>query len=819
MSNNIPNYKEYIIFIYDKSVYTSIHDFLLKQYYPYLNSKGITVDYSNYVKYVNDFLNNIYDFYIDNKNIFDEKIYNNKNYNFDGMLINNLDFDKELTIYEYLILLKKMLKLYKKSFDIDYSKTCPKYVEYNDDDKYKEKILPKSTSNLDEIFFQINNIYCRFVKDINTNKIKPLFIGSYSNDNVYLNRMYIYNICSSVGEINEKNREIHKNIYYGKSSHEFKEKWEKFKKYNNSIIMKKMLKLFSDIETNCDIFALFVVTTNPSFEKAFLLYYSIGFKPMLNIFETKNENYLERMSEMCLNYNQNSPQYKKCIENQNRNMLMVATRSFINTDFINYNIVNTQLSEIVQRMNLNQNYYSDVEKFYSLTLAFSYKCSCIFDNYFNINEKICKENLDLLWDYFHINSNINQKLINPLNGNTYWSVVNSYVDIVNNPNFSNNTIRTSVLSNPHIFAFISSIGNKFIDIDKDEIYGVYVCKSKILFHIHENISGNFSNSVKFLTEKGYSNDSFDLIRNNVDVDSYLNSYINVNGKNMKRIEYFSNEINIDKKYIDDNKIEYIFIPSISKFSSDNNFTSFKQDVHVHAFSHLYDVENQTLYYYETQHIYDRMGYMLTQTALGCTKTVKRILEHLNFPVKNDVDDFLSKPDNITDLSKYYVPNNKLIYNKIQNGYADDKDGTLCVILSYLSLFGLRWTFSYNQEVKDFYLKFFIWFLYFNSMFIRQKRNLLNIQDSLQSNLHIVFPLFYSKIYDFIKKMNDVKRSYNLITSEDINCETKLKKNKEILVKNLEEINNSVQSQIILSSENGIISAFKRQFSNEKILNV
>jgi hypothetical protein len=112
MSSTIPKYKEYMIFIYDKSVYTSIHDFLLKQYYPYLKTKSVTVDYSNYVTTVNYFLNNIDNFYIENKNIFDEKIYNNQNYNFDGIIINNPDFDKELTIYEYLILLKKMLKLY-----------------------------------------------------------------------------------------------------------------------------------------------------------------------------------------------------------------------------------------------------------------------------------------------------------------------------------------------------------------------------------------------------------------------------------------------------------------------------------------------------------------------------------------------------------------------------------------------------------------------------------------------------------------------------------------------------------------------------------
>ena len=43
MSSTIPKYKEYMIFIYDKSVYTSIHDFLLKQYYPYLKTKSVTI--------------------------------------------------------------------------------------------------------------------------------------------------------------------------------------------------------------------------------------------------------------------------------------------------------------------------------------------------------------------------------------------------------------------------------------------------------------------------------------------------------------------------------------------------------------------------------------------------------------------------------------------------------------------------------------------------------------------------------------------------------------------------------------------------------
>jgi hypothetical protein len=525
------------------------------------------------------------------------------------------------------------------------------------------------------------------------------------------------------------------------------------------------------------------------------------------------------MSEMCSNYPQLSQQYKTCIENQNRNILMVSTRSNFNFDLINFNKENTEVNKLVIRMNTTQDYFSDVEKFYSLTLAFSYKCSCIIDNYLNKNEQLCKDNVDQLWNYFHINSGTNQQLLNPSTGYTYWRNVNSYVDEVNNPKFNNNAIRQSVLNNKNIFAFISSVNNKFVYINEDDFKSVYVCKKKILFNIHESSTGIFGNSILL---KSDINTEFFItpINNNIDVTNYLKHNITLsNGKNTTMINYLKSELDIDIQYIIDNDIEYIFIPSGSSFKSDNQNSKYIQDVHDHAFSHIYDIKNKKLYYYETQLIHDRMLYMPTQAALACTKSIKEILESYNFEVLNNVDNYLNTPDNTTDLSKYYMPNNEPIYNKIQNGFADDKDGTLCAFLSYIPLFGLKWTFSYENEVKEFYLKFFIWFLYFNSMFIRQKRNLLNIQDSLQSNLHIAFPMFYANIHNFIKKMNDIKRTYNVITHEDINCENILNTNKPILLKNLEEINNLIQGQIILSSNDGIISAFRRQFFNEKILNV
>ena len=834
---SIPIYGEFSIFIYEKSVYNSIHDFLSKIYYPLLIQKGITIDSSNCIKYTIEFLDLIDDFYKNptDKIEFDKPIINSK-INFDGLTFNHPEIDKNLTIYQYFKLIKKMLKMYIKSFNIDYSKTCPKYIDFEkyDFDPYREEILPKSTFDLNSGFFHATNIYCKYIKEVNTNNIKPLFIGSYSKDNIYPNKMYIYNICSAVSEVNKKNEQIHKDVYYGNRSNvyrdkykkewkKYEEEWKKYKKYSNSIIMKKMLKIFSDIEIYCDIFALFVVTTNPSYEKAFLLYYSVGFKPVLNIFETNNKNYLEMMSEPCSNYlNLIPPQqdkYKKCINDQSRNILMICTKSNLNYYLINYNTENTERNNLVQRMNITQNYFSDVEKFYSLTLAFSYKCSCIFDKYFNKNDQVCKDNLKLFWDYFHINSGDNQKLINPFNGYTYWTNVNSYVTTVNSPNFNNLAIKQSVLNNPSIFAFISSVSNKFINININDFYGVYVCEKKISFNIHEDINGQFKNNLSFYGMINYDYYNTSII-NNIDVENYLKTNVTLrNGKNTTIINYAKSVLDIDPIYIKNNNIEYIFFPSASSFSCENKTSKFSQEVYGHAFSHIYDIENENLYYYETQLIPDRMSFMSKQAALACTKSIKIILESYGFSVKNNVDNFLDTTDNITDLTKYYMQNNKPIYNKIQNGFADDSDGTLCQFLSYIPLFGLRWTFKYNKEVKEFYLKLFIWLLYFNSMFIRQKRNLLNIQDSLQSNLHVVFPMFYANIYNFINEMNDIKRRNKTITKGDENCENELNKNKQILLKNITEVNELVLEQIILSSTDGIISAFKRQFSNEQKLNV
>jgi hypothetical protein len=813
---NPPVYKEYFIFIKDtSSIYTTVHEILNNTYYNLLINSGTTFENikDNHIEYAVKFINNINEYYNDpsNRSFFDspyfEQFNSASNFILSGIGIDNdkYPYDKTITVYEYFLLLKKILKMYNSCFDIDYSKTCIKYDGMNN----RITEFPKSNVNFNNILLNASGVYFRYIKNIlnvkndELDKIEPLFMGSYMVNNLCNSILCIYNICSSISKINKSLEKLNNMYNY------------EYKKYSNGKIFKDMLNFFDILKSpQCDTYALCVVTTNPSFEKATLLYYNAGFKPMINLFETNNQNMVDMMYGECIE-GQDKNKYINCVEERHRNMLMMCTKG--NYSSILYFNENNKLNkDIIKRNDVNFPYFSGVENFYSMTLAFSYKCSCILETFLNKNQRICEYNIQAITDYYNINNQEN-RLITDINNNTFFSYSNVYIDGVNNITFRDTITRDTVNNEQSLYRFIGSFTENlicpsnifssdilvldtisFIIIDDGDgttvffRYNIFVTKDKIN-----------SQSV-LIPYSGYIYE--DIINKDINIVKYLNTEIKTQFKPMKYIDIILSNLNIDKN----KQYKYIFIPSNAIINCTNEKSKYKTKELRHSFSYLYDVENKILYYYETQRIHDKIDPYALYAIKETTKVIKTILKYLKYEVLNDVNNFFEEQDNLTDLSKYYSPNETPIYCKIQNDFADDQKGTLCKLLSFLPIIGAG--FMKHTKHRDRNIRFFMWFLYFSSIIIRQKQKNLKIDFGLRSNIHYAFPYIFSLVYDMIRNLNNIKRmsggKYNL-KQEDIYIENQLQINKNLLLDNIEELNRLISNEIYYSIEEGGFLSFKK----------
>ena len=805
---NPPIYKEYFIFIKDTSkIYGTIHEILNNTYYILLKQKGITDEdiRINHIEYAIKFINDIDKYYSMDKGSFDSPYFESynlgSNFILTGLDINNDNFpyDKKMTIYEYFLLLKKMLKMYNNCFDVDYTKTCIKYDSM--DNRITE--FPKSNTNFSNILLNASGVYCRYIKNItnitndNLDKIEPLFMGSYMVNKTISNILCIYNICSSVSKINESMKEL-------TAIHNYK-----YKIFSNSKIFKDMLEYFNKLKTpQCDTYALSVVTTNPSFEKATLLYYNAGFKPMINVFETNNINMIESMYGECIE-GQNKDEYLKCVDERHRNMLMMCTKGDYQS-ILYFNNNNKIRKDIIKRNDIiTFPYFSGVEKFYSMTLAFSYKCSCILEIFLNKNKEICEYNMKSITDYYNINNEENRLITDYIN-KPFFQHSNVYINNVNNISFKDDKLRDTVNNEKELYRFIGSFSERVFDVSQvisndilmlDNFISVFTEDgdgNKVLFK-YNLVIGKYKVNYKDLETPYYTiGDSIA----NTNIFKYLNTKTQ-GSFGMKYIDIIILNLKIDRT----KKYKYIFIPVLVVLKCTNEYSKYKSKEFAHAFSFLYDVDNKKLYYYETQLMYDIMTPYLIDSIKKTAVFVKNLLNELSYTVENDINNFFEKEDNLTDLTKYYSVNEKPIYCKIQSNYADDEKGSLCKILSFLPVVACEYMKDRTKEDRDLYIRFFMWFLYFSSIIIKQKHKKSNIDYGLRSNINYIFPYIYASVYYMIKDLNDKKRNSNgkhKITQEDIDIENKLEKNKNILLENIEELNRLIDNEIKYSGK-GFIS--------------
>ena len=161
-------------------------------------------------------------------------------------------YDVNMTIFEYISLLNEMIKLYDKSFNINYNKTCVGEYQMGDD-RYssdnKAYVIEKFQDIKDSYLINQTNFFCKYYKLKDENDfvfLKPVFIGTYSNIGEV---MFVYNICSDASGFNK----TYENELNNKG----------LKPYRSSELFKMMLDVFEFISRK-RIFALTVETRNPS---------------------------------------------------------------------------------------------------------------------------------------------------------------------------------------------------------------------------------------------------------------------------------------------------------------------------------------------------------------------------------------------------------------------------------------------------------------------------------------------------------------------------------------------------------------------------
>jgi len=644
--------------------------------------------------------------------------------------INNQNFN--LSVYEFLILVRGMIILHYDSFNIDYSKNCPPV----DNTQIKDTSIKIQNNSL--IFTE--NLYCEYSLDNNKNPI-VLFMSSFSLDSCNTNILYIYNVCSDTKNTKKSNR-VTKNIF------------------------SKMLKIFSSLNVNAqgasnfDFFFLFVEQNNPSFSKAFSLYYNNGFIPIINTIETKNVNILSRMIG-CLDPN------KICNYNTTSKMLMVKS---YNNFYENYFTPVTELNTQVKRG----------IKFYDSTLAFSYRCYCLLERYFTENILICQEFMENFSELFVIENKENKTIVDKFSNN-YFNQIDNYTQLA----LKNPQSFKFILENVNLFRIISTVNfiNKTI-LNLDNFFNndrVKISKLKIRVEVNEMITGNLGIKIQFsyidkVVNFDYDNNGKGYDKNVITDKKVLNYMISTIINNIKKT-------NLDLGV----KNDTIFTFISCSFYFESKIDPSKQMGH--AVSFIHDNNNGILYFFDPYLIPDRR----IKEHIFTLKILRRFVYEIITVNKRKV----SKYD---DLSKYTDEKGNNLYCKVQQNFADDPLHSMCVLLSLVPYICLQFVKDFDPKKTKLQLQFYLWFLFFSAIIYRQKKIDGLVQEmeitNYQSNLIIIFPFIFIGVYSIVKDMIEDKIKMGMmLTPDDIDLRDRMSEQNNFLSQNLinvlTDINNVV----------------------------
>jgi hypothetical protein len=643
--------------------------------------------------------------------------------------INHVGFN--LSLYDFLILVKGMIMLHHNSFNIDYSKNCPPVVG-------TQIVKDPSVKIQNNSLILTENLYCEYSLYLSNPIV--LFMSSFSLDRITKNILYIYNVCSDT-----KNTKISNKV--------------------TKDIFSKMLKIFSSLNPNFEFFFLFVEQNNPSFSKAFSLYYNNGFMPIINTIETNNINILSRMIG-CLDPN------NICNYNTTSKILMV--KSYNSTFYENYFSPVTELNKQVKRG----------IKFYDATLAFSYRCYCLLERYFTENILICQEFMENFSELFVIENKENRTIVDEFSNN-YFNRIDGYTQLaIKNPNSFK-----FITENVNLFRIVSTVN--YVDksiLGLDEFFNndrVRISKFKVRVEVIEMITGNIAIGIKFRY-----------------IDKFINFEDDNNGKGY------------DPKIIDKNLLNYI-ITAISNIKKQTNldlgvkkdtiFTflscSFYFDSKIdpnkkmgHAVSFIHDNDNEILYFYDPYLIPDRRLKEHTFTL----KFLRRVVSEIITVNKRKV----SKYD---DLSKYTDEKGNNLYCKVQQNFADDPIHSMCVLLSLIPYICLQLVKDFDSKKTKNQLQFYLWFLFFSAIIYRQKKIDGLVQEmeitNYQSNLIIIFPFIFIGIYRIVKDIMDDKFKMGMMhTREDVNLMDKMSIQNKHLSQNLIDILSDINKVVYDKNE-------------------
>ena len=715
---------------------------ILKIYLEINHFKGNNINDVNYTDYIYNFIMYEFDKYYVETKYYRDLMNKYVNTSYFHKSINELKLPSRMTYYKYFKLLRRTLILYHKSFNIDFDINCPPVKNYT-----------QTKENKTSGFINSDNMYISFIMDRNNKELYPLVVGSYNIDNhpdKLLNKsiIYIFNICSNVNDINK---------IMGTE-------------YKTDKLLKYMFEHFSII-TGYVTLALAVENNNPWFTKAFSLYYNIGFVPLLDTIDTGG-SILDSMYG-CDVLLSNSSLYNNCKEQINKKMLMMITKSKI--DFILY-----YPHELTNNVMINRH-----EPFYDSVLAFAYRCSCFFDEYYRKNYMLCKQSIVLFNEFFSDPNNADYKIDESYGKVQYFKIINGYIDDINMPNsVVPDYYKKIVTENQDLYRFLATTVGNIYTLDHSDTIKYINPKYKI--SLMKSIANN-NNAYTYYIDT--NNAMYSTVENN----NYRNQnyYYSINDLYNNMEKDLENHIYVNKydNILITNITEQdnlIFIPCSYNYIDSQN----KNNNIMHVISLVYNKYNKELYHYDSEIINVKRT---PQDKIAYEFMLKYITLMLKF---NNCD-----VNNIIDLTEYIFPNGNKIYHKIQKGFADDEKGSLCSLLSHIPYIALN-LIDPNKNILN-QLKFYVWYIYFTAILFKRNYKHITLINNLQSNIMIAFPYLYLNIYKIIKRYvdglntflidnNDESMSTNQNNIDIMNQLTNIYDN---LLNNINELNKRIQDVV------------------------
>ena len=762
----------------------------------YLDEKNEQVDATNIFLKTNQFIINIdyiYNKSVNYKNIQDDY---NKPYlddsSYGHMFKGNPSteyntFDTDMTVYQYILLLKKMMEIYENSFNIDYNETClDKYISSSTEGgtltKHYDYIPPRKIEN--SFLIGVQNLFCKYYKVTieYITYMKPVYIGSYE---MKKDSILIYNICSDINNFNKK----HDVTVF------------QLKPYKTLDLFNSMVNLFQNDSLKHRI-GLLVETRNPSFSKAYSLYYKAGFRPMFNILDTITENVLE-LAQNCIN---TDPQYIACQKGTFVNILMMKTTDPhpLNDNFIKYyNDIfmshKARHSGKLARIRHDKKGYK-LRYFFDTAIAMAYRCSCIFDKYFNMNKKICEDIVNLITQYFKSNNSENEKIFS-----TDWNnVINGY-DVLSRYNISIgnvNNLYTSALNNPELFRFIACVARNYIDYEdiKDIILGSYYNQPysgiKATFYSDYTLSIKIDEYYFFSQSSTQKKIYIDFISQDSSINNIsfnFNSFNDIENELTKsQVTAFNTILDKFKNPYNNKNYSMVFIPC--SISYNTNITG-KSDSFNHAVSMLYIQSEKRLLFYESQILYDSNIRGIVEIVKCLSTTCKEI-------IRNRTGKHSSVQDEVHELHRFKDPDtNESLYSKIQSEVSDDPTGGLCVLLSKIPFFACNLLpIHYDFKIKSDNIRFFTFMLTFYCIKVRTQQILTGETNIVLTNISVIFPYLFCGVHNMIKKFNIAKKKQKSLSTEDQNIENTLENYKNILKDNISELSSVIEEIFIYNEE-------------------